>query len=145
MDAKISYAGVAGAVAGVVALLGVYADWWESVDAVYEGTADVSGTLALAMAIAVFAFGAAFVLLSDPRIRRATGALMTLSAVVLVIACVWGLTREESVAAGATVATGLYVSMLGGAVGVAAGILSLQDVMKTDAQVEAEEAAQAST
>ena len=65
MGSKISYAGVAGAVAGVVALLGVYAEWWESPDAVFIGTADPSGTLALAMAIATFAFGAAFVLFSD--------------------------------------------------------------------------------
>ncbi len=47
MGSKISYAGVAGAVAGVVALLGVYAEWWESPDAVFIGTADPSGTLAL--------------------------------------------------------------------------------------------------
>jgi hypothetical protein len=140
MGSKISYAGVAGAVAGVVGLIGVYADWWENADTVFEGTADPSGSLALAMAISTFAFGVAFVLLADPRIRRAMGALMTLSAVVLVLACIWGLTREEDVAVGATVASGLYVSMLGGAVGIAAGILALQDVMKSEAQVAAEEA-----
>ena len=64
---------------------------------------------------------------------------MILSAVVLVIACVWALTREESVAPGAVVASGLYVSMLGGAVGVAAGILALQDVTKSEEQVIEEE------
>jgi hypothetical protein len=143
-SSKISYAGVAGAVAGVVALLGVYSNWWESSQAVYSGTADASGNLALAMALATFAFGGAFILLSDPRIRRSVGALMTLCATVLVIACVWGLTRSDEVAPDAVVATGLYVSMLGGTVGVAAGILSLQDVMKTDAEIEAEEAAAAS-
>lgn len=136
-SAKISYAGVAGAVGGVVALIGVYADWWESSSATFAGTADASGSLALAMAIATFAFGAAFVLLSDARIRRAMGSLMTLCAIVLVIACVWGITRKGDVAAGADVATGLYVSILGGAVGVAAGILSLKEVFMTEAEVEA--------
>jgi hypothetical protein len=140
-SAKISYAGVAGAVAGVVGLLGVYSDWWETPEAVYAGTADVSGSLALAMSIATFAFGGAFVLLSDARIRRAMGALMALSAVVLTIACVWGLTRESEVAPGAVVATGLYVSMLGGVVGIAAGILALQDVTRSEADIEAAEAA----
>ncbi|MEX0983507.1 MAG: hypothetical protein WD096_00480 [Actinomycetota bacterium] len=135
-SAKISYAGVAGAVGGVVALIGVYADWWETSNATFEGTADISGSLALAMAIATFAFGAAFVLLSDARIRRAMGALMTLCAVVLVIACIWGTMREGDVAAGAVVANGLYLSMLGGAISVAAGILSLKDVSMTEAEVE---------
>lgn len=133
MDKKISYAGIAGAVAGVVALLGVYASWWESDTFTYHGTADVSGALALAMAIGTFAFGGAYVLLSDARIRRAMGALMTLCAVVLTIACVWGLTRSDSVEAGATVARGLYVSVLGGVVGIAAGLMALRDSMAMEA------------
>lgn len=137
-SSKISYAGVAGAVAGVVALLGIYADWWESPEAVYAGTADVSGQLALAMAIGTFAFGGAFILLSDARIRRATGALMILCAVVLSLSCVWGVMRTDEVAAGAEVSTGLWVSMLGGLLGIAAGLLALQDVTKTDAQIDAE-------
>jgi hypothetical protein len=136
---KISYAGIAGSVAGVVGLLGVYANWWESSTAVYAGTADASGGLALAMSLATFAFGGAFVLLSDARIRRAMGALMTLTTALLTIACIWGLGRGEQVAADAAVATGLYVSMMGGAVGVAASILALQDITKTDAEIEAGE------
>ena len=35
-SATISYAGVAGAVSGVVGLLGVYSDWWETADTVYD-------------------------------------------------------------------------------------------------------------
>ena len=137
-SSKISYAGVAGAVVGVVALLGIYADWWESPNAVYAGTADVSGQLALAMAIGTFAFGGAFILLSDARIRRATGALMILSAVVLTIACAWGVLRTDDVAPGAEVSTGLWVSVLGGVLGIAAGLLAIQDVTKTEAQIDAE-------
>jgi len=130
---KISYAGVAGAVAGIVGILGVYASWWESDTVVYKGTADVSGALALAMAIGTFAFGGAYVLISDARIRRAMGALMTLCAVVLTLACIWGLTRADSVEMGASVSSGLYVSALGGVVGIAAGLLALRDSMAMEA------------
>lgn len=124
---RISYAGVAGAVAGVVGLLGVFADWWESSSAVYHGTADVSGRLALAMSMGTFAFGGAYVLISDPRIRRSMGAALTLCAVVLTLSCLWGLTRANDVAAGAEVSNGLYVSALGGIAGIAAGLLAIRD------------------
>ncbi len=136
---KISYAGIAGAVGGIVALLGVYANWWGSSDTGfnYKGTADVSGGLALAMAIATFAFGAAYVLMEDPKIRRALGALMTICAVILTLACVWGLTRGDQVAMHATVKFGLWVSVLGGLIGIAAGILALRDAMMMDASTGA--------
>ena len=100
--AKISYAGVGAAVAGVIGILGIYSAWWETDFATYHGTADISGQLALAMSIGLFAFGGAYVLISDARIRRAMGALATLCAVVLTLACVWGLLRTDDVAPGAT-------------------------------------------
>jgi hypothetical protein len=128
MDSKISYPGVAAAVAGVVGLLGVYADWWETPEAVYKGTADVSGSLALAMSLGLFVFGAASVLMSDLRIRRAMSALFTLCAVVLALAGLWGATRADAVAAGAEVANGLWISVLAGALGIAAGVLAMRDV-----------------
>jgi hypothetical protein len=130
---KISYAGIAGAIGGIVALLGVYANWWESDTATFKGTADVSGGLALAMAIATFAFGGAYVLMADPKIRRALGALMTICAVVLTLACVWGLTRGDEVAANVDVKLGLWISVLGGVIGIAAGIMALRDSMAMDA------------
>jgi hypothetical protein len=133
MDKKISYAGVGAAVAGVIGILGIYSAWWETDTATYNGTADISGELALGMSIGLFAFGAAYVLLADPRIRRAMGAIATLCAVVLTLACVWGLLRTDSVAPGATVSTGLFVSALGGVLGIAAGFL----VMRDTAQMEA--------
>jgi hypothetical protein len=130
---KISYAGVAGAVGGIVALLGVYANWWESDTTAFKGTEDISGALALAMAIGTFAFGAAYVLMADPKIRRALGALMTICAVVLTLACVWGLTRGDQVAANVDVKIGLWISVLGGVIGIAAGIAALRDSMAMDA------------
>jgi hypothetical protein len=128
MGGTIHYPGVAAAVAGVVGLLGVYADWWESPEAIYAGTADVSGTLALAMSLGLFVFGAASVLLSDPRIRRAMNVLFTVCAVILAVASIWGLTRSDSVATGAEVSGGLWISMLAGAVGIAAGALAMRTV-----------------
>ena len=130
---KISYAGVGGAVAGIIGLLGVYINWWETADTTYTGTADVSGTFALAMAIGTFAFGGAYILMSDLRIRRAMGALMTLTAVLLTIAAVWGTTRADEVAAGASTANGLWVSGLGGILGIGAGFLAMRDSQAMDA------------
>jgi hypothetical protein len=130
---KISYAGIAGAVGGIVALLGVYAGWWSVGDTSFDGVEDISGALALAMAIGTFAFGAAYVLMADPKIRRALGALMTICAVVLTLACVWGLTRGDQVAANVDVKLGLWISVLGGIIGIAAGIMALRDSMAMDA------------
>jgi uncharacterized membrane protein HdeD (DUF308 family) len=128
VDSKIYFPGVAAAVAGVVGLLGVFSDWWETPDTVYQGTADVSGSLAVAMALGLFVFGAASVLLSDPRIRRAMNALFSLCAVILTIAALWGMTRADAVAAGAEAAGGIWVSLLAGALGIAAGVLAMRDV-----------------
>jgi uncharacterized membrane protein HdeD (DUF308 family) len=125
---KISYPGVAAAVAGVVGIIGVYSDWWESNEAVYNGTADASGTLALAMSIGVFVFGGAHILMSDKEIKRAMSALFTLCAVVLTLSCVWGITRTDLIAPVADFAKGLSVTMMAGVIGIAAGILALRDV-----------------
>ena len=124
---KISYAGIGAAVAGVIGILGIYATWWETDTTSYNGTADTAGVLALAMSIGLFAFGAAYVVMSDPQIRRALGALATLCAVILTLACVWGAVGTDNVAPGATVATGLIVSALGGVLGIAAGLLVMKD------------------
>lgn len=128
MQGTIHYPGVAAAVAGVVGMLGVYADWWESPEAVYAGTADVSGTLALVMSLGLFVFGAASVLLSEPRIRRAMNVLFTLCAVVLSVAAIWGFTRSDAVAGQAEVSGGLWISLLAGAIGIAAGALAMRTV-----------------
>lgn len=126
---KISYTGVAGAVAGIVGVLGIFAGWWETSSEVFYGTADISGQLGLAMAIATFAFGGAYILMADEGVRRAMGSLMTLCAVVLTLACVWGFSREADVAAGASVDAGLYVSVLGGLAGIVAGLMAIRDKM----------------
>ena len=98
-SAKLSYAGIAGAVAGVLGLLGAVSKWYAVSLAggtlTVKGTSDASGKLALAMSVALFAFSAAYVLIADARIRRSMAALMIVTAVVLTLAAVWGLTRAD--------------------------------------------------
>jgi hypothetical protein len=124
---KLSYPGIAGAVAGIVGLFGVYASWFQvsgpGGTVKLDGTADASGKLALAMSIALFAFSVGYVLLDDPRIRRSLAALMTVTAVVLTLAVVWGIARAD----GAGLAFGIWLSGIAGVLGIGAGILTLRD------------------
>lgn len=124
---KLSYPGIAGSVAGVLGLMGVYSVWFEVSGplgtSTIDGTGDASGTLALAMTIALFAFSVGYVLLDDPRLRRAFAALMTVTAVVLTLACVWGVTRAD----GSDLGFGMWLTAVGGVLGIGAGILTLRD------------------
>src|SRR3954451_5833591 len=143
-DGKISYAGIGAAVAGGIGILGIYSHWWESDFFTFNGTADISGQFALGLALGLFAMGGAYVLISDPQIRRVTGALATLFAVVLTLACVWGLLRADNVEAGATVSMGLFVSALGGVLGIAAGLLVMRDSAQSEAAQDMPAASDAS-
>lgn len=124
---KLSYAGIAGAVAGIVGLFGIYADWYSlstaNATVRFNGTADASGKLALAMSIALFAFSVAYVVMDDARIRRSMAALMILTSVLLTLAVVWGITRSD----GLDPEIGLWLSGLGGVLGIGAGILTLKE------------------
>jgi hypothetical protein len=73
-------------------------------------------------------FGAASVLMSDARIRRAMNVLFTICAFLLAVAALWGTTRADSVAPGAENSNGIWISALAGAVGIAAGVLAMRDV-----------------
>jgi hypothetical protein len=129
---KIHYAGVIGAVAGVLSVLGVYSIWWQTEGPDFRGTAHVTGDLALWASIAMFVFAGASILFSDPGIRRAMGALMTISAVVLTAAAVVGAYSGDEVASGATIGGGLWASGLAGLLGICAGLLALQGSIKAD-------------
>ena len=54
------------------------------------------------------------------------GALMTLCAAVLTLSCIWGLLRADNIAPGASTEGGLWVSLLGGVIGVAASMLAVK-------------------
>lgn len=129
---KINYTGVVGAVAGFVGLMGVFTGWFTDGRLVVEGTFDASGKLGFAMSIAVFAFGGAYLAMSDPSIRRAMGALMTFCAVVLALCGVWGMQRAGDVVSNGSAYNGLFLSVLGGLLGICAGFLALQASMKAD-------------
>ena len=126
-SAKLSYPGIAGAVAGIIGLLGVYARWFSipvpGGSVTVNGTVDMSGKLALAMSLALFAFSAAYVLIDDARIRRSMAALVIATSVVLTLAVVWGITRAD----GLSIEMGLWLSGLGGVLGIGAGVLTLKD------------------
>lgn len=127
-DGKLQYPGIVGSAAGVVAVIVCFATWWSTSDTSFKATADVSGMLALAMAIGMFAFGGAYVLMSDARIRRAMGVLMTVCSVVLALAALWATTRADSVASGASSGGAIWLTVLLGAIGIAAGVVALRDV-----------------
>jgi hypothetical protein len=94
-DGKISYAGIGAAVAGSSASSASTRIGGNPTSSTFNGTADISGQLGLGMAIGLFAMGGAYVLIADPQIRRVTGALATLFAVLLTLSCVWGLLRHR--------------------------------------------------
>ena len=102
---RFAYPGIAGAVAGVLGLFGVYASWFETGRpggrAEEAGTADASGKLALAMSLALFAFSVTYIVLGDPRVRRAMASLMTVTVVALTL----GLRVGHALAAGAGIST----------------------------------------
>jgi len=149
-SAVMNYAAVAVAVGGLLALAGVYLNWFRysypvaggTIDVYLRGSEDWTGQVAFIAAIAAFAFGLANVVLPDPQIRRLTAGLMGVAAVLLLGACIAGLFRADAAIGSApvvlgaepgarmTVATGvsggLLVSAVGGIFAVAGAVLSLR-------------------
>jgi hypothetical protein len=124
---KLSYAGIAGSVAGVVGLIGSVTVWYSltvaNVGITVNGTGVNAGKLALAMSVALFAFSAAYVVTSDARIRRSMAALVILTAVTLTLSFVWGIKD----AGGAAIGWGLWLSGMAGVLGVAAGLQAMKE------------------
>ena len=148
-EGDIAYAGVAGAVGGMLGLAGVYLKWFQysypvsggTFTQYLNGTEDWTGRVAFIAGVAAFAFGAAYVLLSDPQIRKLTGALMGIGAIFLLAMPLIGFTRTEeavgqpflvgiapgtSVTIARDVAGGLWASLVGGVIAVYGAYLAVR-------------------
>jgi hypothetical protein len=142
---RINFLAVVTAAAGLTGFVGVYAKWFSysypvdnGIVTIYlDGTWDATGALALAGGLGAMMFGCAYILLSDPAIRRLTVLLMVLSSVVLLLASAIGFTRvaetigpsplllgaEGRTEFHATVAIGLGISLVSGILATAASVL----------------------
>lgn len=142
---RINFLAVVTAVAGLIGFVGVYAKWFSysypvdgGVITIYlDGTWDSTGALALAGGLGALMFGCAYILLSDPAIRRITALLMVISSVVLLLASAIGFTRvaeaigpspllpgaEGTTEFRATVAIGLGISFVSGILATTASVL----------------------
>ncbi len=144
----IAYAGIAAGVGGLIGFAGVYLKWFSysypvsggTVTQYLNGTEDWTGRVAFVAGLAALAFGVAYVLFSDPQLRRITGALMGIGAIFLLSTSLLGLSRvSEAIGApflvgvspGATVAVstdvagGLVASIVGGVVAVVGAIIAI--------------------
>jgi hypothetical protein len=150
-DVPFAYAGTAGAVGGLIGLVGVYVGKWFSygydvggghVTFYLNGTEDWTGQVAFIAGLAAFAFGIAYVLLSDRQIRRITGALMGVGGIFLLAMSLLAFTRIDeavgaapftpgvvpgtSIAISQSAAGGLWMSIVGGVVAVYGAFLALR-------------------
>lgn len=140
---KITYAGVGVAVGGLIGFLGVVVGWFEyshplgsgTATVTLSGTADWTGTVAMAAAFGAFAFGGAYLLLQDAKIRRLTGVLGAVCAAFLLIMSLSGYGRiSEAVGVPAAVftssaSTGLAISFVGGVVAVVGSFLASREIL----------------
>ena len=141
---QLRYPGIFAAVGGIVALLGIYAGWYiaktPSGNTTLKGTVFTAGDLALWASVATFAFGAAYVIFGDAKIRKAMGGLVTICAMVLLVACIWGFLRAnfavqtaivngevpKAAAYSASRAPGLFVSLAGAIFALVGGAATLR-------------------
>jgi hypothetical protein len=148
---EITYAGVAGAAGGLVGVVGIYVGKWFSYSYVaegaratfyFDGTEDWTGQVAFIAGLAAFAFGIAYILLSDPQIRTITGSLMGVGGIFLLAMALLAFTRVDevvgpqpflpgidpglSVRVTTAAAGGLWMSVVGGMVAVYGAFLSIR-------------------
>jgi hypothetical protein len=150
-SASLNFAGGAIALGGILGFAGVYLNWFRYTYPVSGGTIavylggyeDWTGQLAFIAGIAAFAFAVAYMLFADPQIRKITGALMGVAAVLLLGACIAAFFRVDSATAdpvllgvepGASVKVttgvtgGLLVSAIGGIFAVVGAVLAIRPV-----------------
>jgi hypothetical protein len=121
---RISYEGVGGAVAGVLGIVGSLSAWFELDGLTVDGPAEATGTWAFAMAIATFAFGVAYVVMSDTAVRKISSVLMAVAAALMTASAIAGIGRADSV--DATPGWGLWLTLVAGAIGMICGVLAVR-------------------
>jgi hypothetical protein len=140
---KISYAGVGVAAGGVIGFLGAMLGWFKysypvgngTVTVTLSGTADWTGTVAMAAAFGAFAFGGAYLLLQDPKLRRITGVLGAVCAAFLLIMSLSGYGRvSDAVGVPTSVfttaaAVGLTISFAGGVIAMVGSFLTSRELL----------------
>jgi len=145
---KITYAGVGVAVGGLVGITGIIMHWFaysypvngNTFTVTLSGTADWTGSLALAASFGAFAFGGGYILFNEPRLRRLFGVLMSVCAAFLLILPLFAFTRIDEVV-GSPAATfsvqaaaGLVISFMGGVLAVAGSLLASRDILATSSE-----------
>lgn len=144
---KISYAGLGVAVGGVIGFMGVLAHWFSysyplnggTATVTMSGTADWTGSVALTASFGAFAFGGAYLLLSDPQLRRLLGVLMGVSAAFLLVMSLFAYTRiDEAVGVPAAVfstkaAPGMAISFIGGVIAMVGALLASKELLASQA------------
>ena len=144
---EISYPGVGVAVGGLLGFVGVFLKWFAysypvvggTVTIQLNGTEDWTGRVAVVSGVAAFAFGCAYVLLSDPMIRKVCLGFMGIGSIFTLAMGIAGLFRATQAVGvpflpGATgkvpvsigQAGGVYLSIAGGVLAVAATVVALQ-------------------
>jgi hypothetical protein len=145
---EISYPGVGAAVGGLLGFAGVFLKWFAysypviggtTVTFQLNGTEDWTGRVAVVAGVCAFAFGCAYVLLSDPMIRKVCLGFMGVGAIFTLAMGIAGLFRATQAVGvpflpGATgnvpvsigQAGGVYLSIAGGVLAVAASVVALQ-------------------
>jgi hypothetical protein len=150
---KISYAGVGVAVGGVIGFLGVMVGWFKfsfplgngTATVTLHGTADWTGAAAMIAAFGAFAFGGAYLLVDDAKLKKLTSILMGASSAFLLMFSIFGYTRiSDAVGAPAAVFTsgagkGIVISFAGGVVALVGSLLASRESSESpEAKAEAE-------
>jgi hypothetical protein len=127
MDTKrFSYEGIACAVAGVLGIVGVLSAWWQVGGVTFDGTNVSSGMWAFSFAIATFAFGVAYVVMSDRAVRKIASILMAVSATLMTGAAIAGIAEADDLAVGAEPGMGLWLTLVAGVIGMIGGYLGVR-------------------
>ncbi|MEP6973649.1 MAG: hypothetical protein ABI869_05850 [Actinomycetota bacterium] len=138
---KISYAGVGVAVGGVIGFIGIMVGWFTYsfplangvATVTLHGTADWTGGVAMAAAFGAFAFGGAYLLIQDAKLRKLTSVLMGVSSAFLLMFSIYGYTRiSDAVGVPAAVFSsgagkGIVISFVGGVVALVGSLLASRE------------------